>query len=281
MAKQQPLTMKVDPAKVQEMQRGYELRLARQRDALDRMARLLEERTNDVAEHMRRANDACAVRDTDQFPLMVVSASTMPTDVAFDLGSSGIRVLPDVEISMPSLSEQETHRLLKLIPRDHDLYNEDDTPATILEGYIKHLQVEVEHQRGKQASLVFEYQEPVQRLKRWMRRQVPGWVAIRAESDSWVDSVITAVGKLRERASVLEQERDQARADARGMANRINAQSVVVDGSDDPPWMASATIDHATVPTVPGSDYPGDSETLDWGGAKDLPPGEVRPGPSF
>lgn len=51
----------VDPGEISTMQRGYETRIARQSEALGRMSSLLSQRTDDVLEHMRRADELAAV----------------------------------------------------------------------------------------------------------------------------------------------------------------------------------------------------------------------------
>ena len=66
--------MEVDPDEVQRMQQGYEQRIARQAASITRLLGLLEERTQDVKNHMDRANAAAAqVEDPSTVPVVVVT----------------------------------------------------------------------------------------------------------------------------------------------------------------------------------------------------------------
>lgn len=230
-----PNRLQVDPNEVRAMQQGYETRIARQKEAIDRLVLLLEQRTQDVTDHMERANSAAAWHG----PYGAVEESRIVDRPAL-LSSE------DVD---PQLLD-----LLKVVPKEYDLYNEDDTAVTIIIGYIRHLERSNE---GFQRKLNEEKDK-------------------RAELGAQLDQ--------------MERELRTAQADAQRNAKLAN-ERIANSDNVDPPWMEQAGIKPEPQSFTQGADHTassvwsedpdgGDHEVLDWGGAKDLrmPPGEQRPG---
>lgn len=245
----------VNPDDIAAMQRGYEIRLARQRDALTRMGERLEMLTGQVAEEMRKANEAAAkVREDDQGPLFSYK-----------------------------ITDGDVEELLKLIPPDWDLYNEDDTPRTIIAGYVKHCRTEAEHQKSKQSALVKYYDEWTDIL----RYTSPLADRLGVNAESLLDTVKGII-------AALDNALAQATTDARHNAKQANAvmkatQPNVGDiGDDTPPWeegkpqafVAPVELDRSAGVPQP-LEVGEDRETLTWDGASSLMPGEQRPGNSF
>lgn len=77
-------TIAVNPNEIQAMTQGYETRIARQVEALGRMADLLEQRTQDVAEHMRRANEMAATVAEGNLGAMPTEPTELPLGQQID-----------------------------------------------------------------------------------------------------------------------------------------------------------------------------------------------------
>lgn len=248
-----PVVMQVDANEVKDMQRGYEMRIARQRDAITRLQALLVAQVERFEQWMRAEIETTAqIDESHQAPVLAVA---------------GGGVIDDTELD----------ELLKLLPEDYDFYNEDDTARTIIAGYIRHLQTDNENQRGKQTSLV-KYQQAVTELTQLMGSRIKPWLIQGHGVSSAVAAYVTQV----------EQERDQARTDASHNARQANQALQVVDADDTPPWMKTepqAFVQPATVGAagVWSNEPPSEISTTitDWAGGTELPPGEDRPGNSF
>lgn len=278
--RRQTPAMRVDalaapPEAIQEMQRGYETRIARQSEAITRLVGLLQDRTEDVAEHMRRANEAAAIVVEDTPPLYAT--------VTAEGGDAEPFVI-------------DLNQLMRLIPEDWDGYNEDDTPITALSAYVAYLQNEVAGQKAKQAYLVTAYQAPVDELTQWMG------VHARKELFAGVHPIKAMIGFLETLQDELQEANEklrQARVDAlnnarvannnaKMIAQPVKPTGMVVEGDDTPPfdpgasvgYVASSLIERSTPMVAPVDPaLSSDTETItDWDGAAQLPAGEVRPG---
>jgi len=253
--------MNVNAADVQQMQRGYEMRIARQRDAINRLQMLLSDTQEKFSEWMRdEAGRAAHIDESDQAPVLAVA---------------GGGVIDDAELD----------ELLHMIPEGWDMYNEDDTARTIIAGYIKHLKEDADAQRAKQEYLVKEYKKPLEELTALMGNRIKPYLIQGHSVSACIAAYVTQV----------EQERDettrnlaQAIADARNNAKQANQALQVVDADDTPPWEKQgpqAFVQPATVGAAgvwSNEPPPEISETLtDWAGAAQLPPGEERPGRAF
>jgi hypothetical protein len=214
--------MTVPAQGIQDMQRGYEMRIARQRDAIDRLMKMLDLRTDQFTEFCRAHVElAGTVSETDQAPVLAVAGGGV-------------------------ISDEELDSLLLMIPKDWDMYGENDTARSILAAYINYL-----HDR--------------------------------------IGGVQAKEGHWHKEFKRVEAELVQARVDAKHnaeVANRVIARSAGVDiGDEIPPWEKQGSfVQPATVGTdsvYSNEPAAGISETLDWGGAKELPPGEERPSRSF
>lgn len=295
-------TMVIEVARIRGLQFGYEQRIGRQRDAIDRLMLRIEQLERSELEHKQRANEAArlAADAADALPVATMAAAVtdgIVADIADDRDKLSSKIvmlgyeigqrfpwkgLPDGDIErvwhvinhmtseidrlgewfMANVPDQITGggavdiaiRLLgeslalrqmaieihDLVPEDWDLYNEDDTPETILVGFVKWLQTEAEHQKRKQVVL---------------GRQL---VAI-------------------------ERQRDELEAEAVNMRKIVQGINTVaqptVTGDDTPPWIGQSTVSRSTPlptddPALPGG---ADHEVL----AFDLSgtvPNETRPG---
>jgi hypothetical protein len=231
-----PNRLQVDPEEIQKMQQGYETRIERQKQSIERLVQLLDQRTVEVAEQMARANAAAAWHE----PYSPIENIRVVDRPAF---------MSQEEIDRPQLMD-----LLKVVPKEYDLYNEDDTATTIIIGYIRHLERSNE---GFQRKLNEEKDK-------------------RAELGAQLDQ--------------MDRDLRTARADAQRNARLAN-ERVANSDNVDPPWMEQAGIKPEPKSFTQGADHTassvwsedpdgGEHEVLDWGGAKDLhmPPGEQRPG---
>lgn len=234
-----PLALQVDPGEYQAKITRYEMVIARQKVSLGRMAELLDQRTTDVADHMRRANEA-ARWHADQIDDLTTSAMVAGhrEALAEDLRSN---------------YEGDLMELDKLVPADFDMYNEDDTRISKIAGYIKYLQSKLAGSQAKEKHWKAEFDKASEALD----------VANR--------SVSQAVGDARHNAKV---------------ANAAMRQQAIDIGDDDPPWQEGkqSFVQPASVersPIAPPEFDPSASETIEWSGAGQLPPGEERPGNSF
>lgn len=253
--------MQVDPNEIQQMQRGYETRIARQRDIIERLQEALAMRTQDVQQHMERANEAAGLMRNDMAPVLETAS------VAGSPHAVSKNPLPF-----------ELYELLKLIPADWDLYNEDDTPLSIITGYILWCEDQVSNQKHKQESLVKNYQQPVDRLitalgYRGLSQTMRGMS---------IDEIVMRI------IDDLERDKRQSNLDAKVLAEMTNKNlAEMPTGDDTPPWEQEepkAFVQPATVgsSSIMNDEFmPGATETLDWKGAGDLPPGEERPSRSF
>lgn len=308
--RQLPNKMEVDANSIQEMQRGYEIRLARQRDSINRLVGLLEERTAEVAEFMRRANDAASrIDESDQGPLLVAaavmgghSADTQPIgpecfasadgSVISWKGQNYIPVKFDDAVNGGDNSkylvvedeEWQVHLmdLLKLIPEDWDMYNEYNSPVTALASYIKYCTKDAHDQRAKQEVLVKNYREPMDKLAQFLTRIARSRDIARMNSADGAIAVITQ----------LKQELANATYDAQANAEIANesirshhAAVTIGDISDVPPPGEEPTAFVAPVSVESSAQIPTpievglDREVLSWPGAdKLMSPDEQRPG---
>jgi hypothetical protein len=272
-----PVPIRVDPAEIQRMQQGYEIRLARQRDSIDRLVGLLEERTNDVAMHMMRANEAARVSAdaNDQLP-MLVAARELAEDRA------------DMLDHDRTAESARTEVLIRdLVPNG---WSTDHLPETfltadeILRRYVQWLSDEVDHQRGKQVSIGQQMGELKDRLvpSTWRPRGHEG------------EDVLDDFGMIDQYVTALKADNDRLRAEGRNMVALTKAMPVT-DGDDTPPWdkpgyrpptpagsgVADTRIERDTTTTpAPHPAELGDSETLGFEGfgGSGMPPGERRPG---
>lgn len=253
--------MTVDANEVQQMQRGYEMRIARQRDAIQRLQGLLVAQVERFEQWMRAEIETTAqIDESDQAPVLAVA---------------GGGVIDDAELD----------ELLKLIPEDWDMYNEDDTARTIIAGYIGYLRADNEAQRGKQTALV-QYQQAVTELTQLLGSRIKSLLIQGYTLPASVAAYVTQVEQNYEQA---QRELIQARTDASHNARQANQALQVVDADDTPPWMKDdkpqAFVQPATVGAsgVWSNEPPQEiSETItDWAGATQLPAGEDRPGNSF
>lgn len=253
-----PLTMQVNADEIAEMQRGYEARLARQKMALDRMTELLDQRTQDVDDHMRRANKAAQWTGESLDDLAVINA-----------------VSAQQLVNANKVSDDELDELLSLIPDTWE-EGEDEVARSRLAGYIKWMQEEVRHQKSKQVSLVRQ----AVALRVWVDNRTRGVGQFRTFE---VDLEKDGFEVIRKYAEYLENEVIQARNNARHNARVANkVQAAIEVGDETPPWedkpqsfTQPATHEHDLL----NDEQPlGESETVDWDGSKQLPPGEDRPG---
>jgi len=207
--------MQVSVEEVQAMQHGYETRIENQKASINRLVALLEKRNDQLREYMRdETNDAALIAESELAPI--------------------IREARAVEEAQEVITPAEAMKLLKMVTERYDLFNEDDTPFTIIAGYLK-------------------------------------WCA-----DEFEQYKIT----IRSLRAELKKGRDK------GTVQNIPTGLPVtppVDSDDTPPWekrghVAPATVDHNTPLSAPGDPAMGVSETLDWGWASQLPPGESKPG---
>lgn len=245
--------MNVNAQDVQDMQRGYEMRIARQRDAITRLQGLLVAQVERFEQWMRAEIETTAfIDESDMAPVLAVA---------------GGGVIDDTELD----------ELLKLLPADYDFYNEDDTARTIIAGYIKYCKEEIAHQKGKQAHLMKTYEEPMNALTHFLGTRE------RSAIISGANPVDIAIAYM----TRLETERNQSMANAKAAVGAAKqAQKLqVVDADDTPPWLKDEAF---TAPATVGAtgvwsnEPPAEiSETLDWDGASQLPRGEEKPGNSF
>lgn len=255
--KKQPVAsdkMEVSASDLQAMQRGYELRLARQAEAITRMVALLEDRTQDVATHMRRANEAARwmADATDESATQAANAVER-ADMAASIGQG---------------YENDVIGMLKLIPKDWGLYNEDENPIDIMAQYIEHLKAEYVNSTETVKHMVREYKIPVDRLNVWLGGHAKAQLL---EGQHPVDIAISAISNLRaEVANVV----------------KVANNPVFHNDDDTPPWgkpgfVAGTVMERSTpLPVTAETAMIGDSETLSWGtdDGQTLPPGESKPG---
>jgi hypothetical protein len=245
-----PLTMQVNADEISAMQQGYEAQIARQRASLDRMANLLEQRTQDVTDHMRRANES----------------ARWSADNVDDLTA----------VAMTSTGDKELTALYELVPLDFTA-SEDDTKSAVISQYIKYLRQELRDQKGKQLMLVRQ----AVGLRVWVDNRTQG---VGPFKSFVVDPEEDGFATIRRYTEYLEYEVIQARNNARHNAKVANkAQAAIEVGDDTPPWekdeakpfVQPATHDH----DVLTDEQPlGESETVSWEGENQLPSGEQRPG---
>lgn len=254
----------VDPEDISKMQQGYETRIARQKEALDRMTDLLEQRTEDVAEHMRRANDMAA---------LVVQ------------GGLGMQ--------KTTVDDDEVDGLLKLIPEGWDWYGEDDTARDALAKYIKWCTDEAEHQKAKQEAVVGHYND-AQEVWTYLRP----FLEARNVSGATLLEVVTGLVTQLQR-DLARAERDaRANATAANAALKANAQLTAehvgdigadaeippdMRGEGQQAFTAPVEINRlAGVPTPLEVSRDADRETLSWDGMGDLAgTDDERPGRAF
>lgn len=213
--------MEVNTDEVAAMQRGYETRIARQKAALDRVMSMLQQRTEDVAEHMRRADAMARYRDEAE-------------SLAEETDGEEFRIL-----DRPDMLKDIAY-LFQLIPKDYDLYNEDDTKTTIIHGYIVFLQDTVHGLKRK-----------VEEITRDLRQ---------ARTDASNNAKV-------------------ANVNAKAAAVNISDQDPPwIDPNDKQSFSAQA--DHTASSVWNTDDNPdGDHEVLEWpGAAPTMNPGEQRPG---
>jgi hypothetical protein len=222
-----PNRISVDSDQIAKMQAGYEDRIARQKSALDRIVNLLEQRTQDVTDHMRRANDAARY--------MVDGLDVANTEVA------------DIRERESTHADAFIDQVFSMVPKEYDLYNEDDTRLTIVMGYIRHLEDSVKALRVK----------------------------LIQEQDKNADLQAQA-----------NQSNFDARHNAK-MVNKamsrldITEQTPVWADEEKKPEVDSGShqADHTGTPVWSNDPAEGDRETLDWSGATSLMlKGEQRPG---
>ena len=237
----------VNTEDVQRMQAGYEGRLGQQVTIINRLKDLVDARTDQLTVQMQQENDRARSWGVDDF--------------------EQVRIVDRPQITYTEDDADAVTQLCRLIPKDWDLVNEDDKQATMLAGYIKWLQEEVEHQRGKQVSLG-------ESLKGSEQSRLAG-----------EQKLAQVQGQLDEATRNLQ----QAIVDARHNAKVANAAfKQVQNDSDDPPWLDGGTkATHTTVaPTVLERHTPtvvldpvrdGESETVEFDGFRGHA-GEQRPG---
>ena len=239
--KGQTMTVSID--EVQAMQTGYEGRIAHQVGVINRLQDMLGTRTDQLAFQMQEENRRAAEWGSD------------PVEE--------IRVVDRTQVRYTEDDADAVTQLWRLVPKDWDLYNEDDNQATALAGYIKWLQEEVDHQKGKQIALADQKAD------------------LKEQLDEANVNLARAIADLR-----------QARVDARHNAQVANSKPTVVqmDDPDSPPWLQAGhvsprsmvvptTLDRNTAtPTVDPA--AGESETVEFNGfgGSAMPPGEARPG---
>lgn len=266
--KPRALKMEVSTDEIQKMQEGYEVRIARQGEAIGRLTRLLDERTADVKDHMDRANGWAAEVQDGIAPALTSWAK-------------------DAARFTEELTTDDLDELLRLIPPDWDLYNEDDTPRTILAAYIRHCTEDAEHCRAKQRMLVDNYQVPMDDLARVLGADGMPYIA---KGLTIAQAAVHVINDLRR--DLLNAQRD-ARANA-GVANSALAAIHVGDISDvNPPDMGGPPASPSFVAPVvlePTAQVPppievsadGTREVLSWTGAEELMRrDEQRPGNGF
>lgn len=246
-SKRNPLKMTVNTEDVQRMQAGYEGRIAQQVAVINRLQGILEGRTNQLAFQMQEENRRASEWGGESI--------------------EEVRVVDRPQIRYTEDDADAVTQLCRLIPKDWDLVNEDDNQATMLAGYIKWLKEEVDHQRGKQTSLV---------------EQLRGSEQSRLAGEQKLAQV---QAQLDEATRNLQ----QAIVDARHNAKVANATFKQVQNDDeDPPWMDGGTKAKHTIvaPTVLERHTPavvlepvrdGESETVAFDGFRGHP-GEQRPG---
>jgi hypothetical protein len=267
-AKPRANTVVVDASAIQDMQRGYETRIARQAEAITRLLRTLEERTNDVHDHMTRANEAAA---------KVLQDAPAPALTAW---------ANDAQRFTGELSEADLDELMKLIPPDWDLYNEDDTPRTILTGYINWCTSQVSDARDKQRLLVTNYQDPMMDLIRGLGQEGLPYIA---KGMNGAEAALAVIQQIkRELATAAYDARANAEIANSAIRAQHAAQTVEIGeiGDETPPWeepgpeafVASVSVEPTAAIPEP-IEVGADREVLSWDGAAQLMRhDEQRPG---
>jgi hypothetical protein len=247
--------------RLQEMQRGYEDRLARQRASIERLTTLLEERTMDVEDHMRRANDAA------------ITAAQLGTTPRVDLSDDD----EDTRLAMVGLMQDMVPRAwLEEYPGAMGVPLGSTPPENVLRSYITWLLQEVDNQKGKQRALVKEQTD-------LRRRVIPDDWDMYNEDDTHATIMEGYIIHLRQQLAT-------ARAETRNVVGIIRAMPVV-DTDETPPWekpgyvppappsiasgVAPSVVERDTPVSVPGRDP--DSETIQFDAFRH-PVDEDRPG---
>lgn len=210
--------IQVSVSEVQEMQRGYETRLARQKASIGRLVDLLHQRTAELAERMHQeVREAIEVADDAGAPLWEA------------------RSVDEAQPNPMAMSPLEVAELVTMMTQRYDLFNEDDTPFTALRGYFK-------------------------------------WVVEEAEAYE------RRIGELKNQLEIAKRS-----PKVENIPAGLPVTPRAVEADDTPPWekrghVAPATVERQTPLPAPGDPSAGASETLDWAGSSQLPPGEAKPG---
>ena len=241
------MTVQMDD--VQRMQQGYEDRIARQKASLDRLSDLLSARTDQLTRQMEGENDR-----------------------AQEWGLPAIEEVRLVDRKRTGPDEDQTwvDFVVGLIPKDWDMFNEDDSKETIIAAYIRHLQSEVHEQHAKQIS-------QGQALKGSEEARLTGekkLAQVQAERDEATRNLAQAITDARHNAKV---------------ANTAFQQVQIDD--DIPPWdkpgftppgsSVVATVIERNTPVADNTEPSrGDSETVEFNAFSGPHPypGEERPG---
>lgn len=246
-----PSQMTVNTEDVQKMQAGYEGRLAQQVQIINRLQDMLNGRTDQLAFQMQEENRRAAEWGAEPV--------------------NEIRVVDRPQIRYTEDDADAISQLWKLIPPSWDLYNEDDNQATALAGYIKWLQEEVVHHRGKESHWHEAFQGSEQARLAGERKLAD----VQAQLDEANRNLAQAI------------------TDARHNAKVANSKPtvVVMDDPDRPPWLEAghvspssmivpATMERHTPLQVLDPVRDGGSETIqfDGFGGSSMPQGEQRPG---
>jgi hypothetical protein len=243
----------VSAEKIQEMQRGYEMRIARQRDAITRLQNMATDQAAKFAEWMRDEIERTGrIDESDQAPVLTVAGGGV-------------------------INDEELDSLLLMIPKEWDMYGEQDTARSILAAYINSLKDGIDKSNYKEGHLVGQ----MNYLLGWIERRTRGLAdfSISLNPDgSDPDPTIT----IKRYVEYLEDALSQAKVDAKNNARQANqAMAKVVVDDETPPWERQSFVQPATVGTdsvFTHEPSPEVSETLSWDGSEKLPPGETRPG---
>lgn len=252
----------VDPQDIARMQEGYETRIARQKEALDRMTALLEQRTQDVGDHMRRANDMAS---------MVLEGQ---------LGAHQTQV-----------SDLDVDELLKMIPEDWDFYNEDDTPRTILAAYLRHCNRDQRDRGGKYEEAMASHAENTQTwdyIRPLMQTMGVAGYALPVVVQGVIEQLQRDLANARRDAQLnAERVNDELRKNAQVAAEHVG--DIGADAEIPPDmreggqsYVAPVNIQRdAGIPQPLEVQADADREVLSWDGMGDLTEGDIRPGKSF
>lgn len=240
----------VNPDDIAAMQRRYETRIARQAEALTRMADLLDDRTNDALEHMKRANEMAA-------QVVEGELGVIPTSV------------PDGDVD----------ELLRMAVEDWDGYNEEDTPRDILATYIRYAQ-DVARESRKIGDLI----RPIAQTLGVNLRDKSN--CARSGVDIVSDVLRMLQRDLAQARADAQRNADAANAAIKAQyAGDIGDDAEVPpwQRGDQQSFTAPVEIDRVAGIPMPVQVQPdADREILSWSGSEDLgPDNEDRPGRSF